>query len=109
MVLRGHGVSLVTAVAFGCCTVSYKLGGTPGGQQAACVGVIKEGRLESPDFERCMEEQGWTVKQFRAAAAPNDAKERVYAQNASARAESLSAAGNIAACWRRNAMHVTNA
>jgi hypothetical protein len=84
--LSGVGVfllSLVTAAAFGCSAVSYKLGSTDRDYQAARDRCRKEGRAEGPEFERCIEEQGWIVKQLGSPAAPSDAKKSVPAQSPS--------------------------
>ena len=72
-------LSLITAGAFGCGTVSYKLGGTHGDYQAARERCRDAGRTESPDFERCMKEQDWIVKHLGAPLAPSDAKKSVPA------------------------------
>ena len=69
--------ALVAAAASGCGTVWYKTGSTDSDYEAARSRCNKEGRAKSPDFERCMEEQGWIAKQFGAPAAPGDAKRAV--------------------------------
>jgi len=53
------------AVTFaGCGSIAFKAGGTGGEQQAARDHCRAAGRGESPDFERCMKEQGWSVRQL---------------------------------------------
>ncbi|HUI26658.1 MAG TPA: hypothetical protein VL403_11290 [Candidatus Kryptonia bacterium] len=64
----------VVATLFGCGTLSYKTGSTAGDYQAASDRCRKQGHAEGSDFERCMNEQGWMVKQFGAPPAPSDAK-----------------------------------
>jgi hypothetical protein len=83
---------LLTVASFGCGTVSYKLGGTHSDQQAAHDRCQNAGRAEGPDFDRCMEEQGWIVKQLGGPTAPSDAKMSAVAKSVSAGSQSSPAA-----------------
>jgi hypothetical protein len=90
-----HTVVLVaTAGVLGCGTVSYKLGGTQGDYQAARERCRNAGRAEGSDFERCMQEQEWTVKRLGERAAPDDAKRNVPAERPSAGLQPAPAAGD---------------
>lgn len=89
-------LALVTAAVFGCTTVSYKAGSTGSDYQAARDRCHKEGHAESPDFERCMEAQGWTVKQLGAPAAPSDAKDSGPAKSPSPGSPPSPTAGTVA-------------
>jgi hypothetical protein len=91
----GFLLSVITAGAFACGTVSYKLGGTHGDYQAARDRCHNAGRDDSPDFERCMEEQEWIVKQLGGPAAPSDAKRSVPAASASGGLQSSPVAGGV--------------
>ena len=71
---RGILSLLVIAATFGCGTVLYKPGSTSGDYHAANDRCRKEGHAEGADFDRCMEAQGWSAKQFGAPAGPSDAK-----------------------------------
>jgi hypothetical protein len=61
--------SLVTVAALGCGSIAFKTGGTAGDYQTAADRCRKEGRGESPAFERCMDDQGWVAKRLGAPAA----------------------------------------
>jgi hypothetical protein len=87
---------VITAGAFGCGTVSYKLGGTHGDYQAARDRCHDAGRAESPDFERCMAEQEWTVAKLGEPAAPSHAAKSVPAASASSGSQSSPVAGDVA-------------
>jgi hypothetical protein len=89
-------LALVTATAFGCGSVSYKLGSTDSDYQAARDLCHKGNRAESPDLERCMEEQGWIVKRLGAPATPSDAKKSVPAESPSPASQSSPTAGDVA-------------
>ena len=89
-------LSLITAAAPGCGTISYKAGGTDRDYQAARDRCHNEGHTESPDFERCMQAQGWIVKQVGAPAPPSAAKQSNPAGSVSPRLQSSPAAGNVA-------------
>jgi len=80
-------LSLVTAGSVGCGTLVYKTGSTQGDYQAARERCQKEGRGESPDFERCMQDQGWIAKRFGEPAAPSEAPESPPAVSLSPKAQ----------------------
>ena len=88
-------LSLGTAAVFGCASVSYKVGSTARDEQAARDRCRNESHA-APDFERCMEEQGWIVKQLGEPAAPSDAKKTVPAESASSGSQSSPATGDVA-------------
>jgi hypothetical protein len=89
-------LALVTAAAFGCGSISFKPGSTDSDYRAARDRCHKEGHAESPDFERCMEEQGWIVKQLGAPATPSDAKKSVPTESPSPGSQSSPTAGDVA-------------
>jgi hypothetical protein len=95
-------LSLVTAAASGCGTVAYKAGSTNSDYQAARDRCHKDGDAEGPDFDRCMEQQGWIVKQFGAPGAPSDAKRSVPAASPSPGSPSSPAASDIAPSSKRS-------
>jgi hypothetical protein len=95
-------LALVAAAACGCASVSYKPGGSEHDYQAARDRCHKEGRAESPDFERCMQEQGWVVKQLGAPAAPSDAKKSAPAASPSPGSPPSPTAGAVAPSSQRS-------
>jgi len=95
-------LALVTAAACGCGTVSYKPGSTGSDYQAARDRCHKEGRTESPDFERCMEQQGWTVKSLGAPTAANDAKKSIPTESPSPASQPAPTAGTVAPSSQRS-------
>jgi len=64
--------SLALLTAVGCGTLAYKTGGTEHEYQGARGRCEAAGRGASPDFERCMAEQGWVVKQLTSPSAKSD-------------------------------------
>lgn len=94
--LSCFAISLLALVtALGCGTVAYKPGRTDSDYQAARDRCHKGNSAENPDFERCMEEQGWIVKQLGVRAAPSDAQKSVPAEGPSPGSEPARAAGAI--------------
>lgn len=89
-------LALVTAAALGCGTISYKAGSTDSDYQAARDRCRKQGHAESPDFEQCMKEQGWSIRQFGAPAAPSDTKKSVPAESPSPGSPPLPTVGDVA-------------
>ena len=83
------------ATGFGCRSVSYKLGSTDRDEQIARDRCRNESRAETQDFERCMEKQGWIVKQLEAPAAPSNKKRSVPAESVATGSPSSPTAGDI--------------
>lgn len=56
---------LLSLVALGCGSISYKLGGSESERKAAAEDCVEQGHTEgSAGFARCMQDRGWTVKQL---------------------------------------------
>jgi hypothetical protein len=68
------GLLSLAAATFACGSVSYKLGGTDHEYRAAEERCRGEGRSAGADFERCMQERGWVVKQLDAPAGTSGVK-----------------------------------
>jgi len=90
------GLACFAAAVCGCGTLSFKAGSTEGDYQAASDRCRKEGRAEGPDFEQCMRQQGWKVKQFGAPPTPQEATKQVPAESPSPGSQPSPAGGDVA-------------
>jgi hypothetical protein len=89
-------LSIIAVATCGCGTVLYKPGSTASDYQAARDHCDQQGRAKNPAFERCMEEQGWSVKQLGEPAGPNGVSRNASAKRSSVGLPGSPAAGGVA-------------